>query len=126
MAYAIGSFSEGSTVNHSVTGLSFLPTGVRFQIGGRSGTNETRVQHSVGNMDGANQTCVSIFQDSTGSKTKTYTNRCINHFERVSGTITEKIIATFVSFNNDGGGVYGFTVNFTAADSNYPILFEAF
>lgn len=126
MAHHIGSFSHGSNNNAAITGIPFLPTLVEFHIGGRSGTNETRIQRSDGNMDGANQTCISIFHDSSGSRTRTYTNRCINHFERVSGTITEKIVATFVSFDNNGGGVYGFTVNFTASDSNYPITFVAF
>ena len=126
MSYAIGSFSHGTTGDASIAGLDFMPSGIRFTVGGRYGTTETVVCLSDGFTDGNNQVANSIYQDSTGSRTKSYTNRCINHFKRVSGIITERIVATFVSFDNNGGGDYGFTVNFTVADSNYPIYFEAF
>ena len=124
--FASGTFSQGSTGNASLTGLTFLPKYLRFTISGRFGTTETVVQFSTGNTDGTNQSAHSIFQDTTSSRSKAYTNRCVNHFQRVSGSITEKLVATFVSFDNNGGGSYGFTLNFTAADSNYQIHFEAF
>lgn len=121
-----GTFSVGSTGNTSVTGLTVLPNFLEFTISGRFGTTETIVQYSTGFTDGVNDLAHSIFQDSTGSRTKAYSNRCINHFQRVTGTITEKLVATWVSFDNNGGGDFGFTLNFTAADSNYQIYFKAF
>lgn len=124
--YAIGSFAKGSPGNASVTGLSFLPSMVKFYIGARAGTTEVDNRFSIGSMDGNNQVAISTFRDATGARTKTYTNRCINHFQRDSGNIVEKLVATFVSFDNNGGGDFGFTVNFSAANSSYSILFEAF
>lgn len=124
MSYAAGTFSQGSTGNTSITGLTFLPIGVRFTISGRYNTNETINTFSVGFTDGTNQSAHSTFRDSTGAKTKAYTNRCINHFKR-NTNIDEQIVATYVSFDNNGSGDYGFTLNFSAADSNYQIHFEA-
>lgn len=125
MPYALGSFAKGSTGNASVTGLSFLPSKVTFYIGARAGTTETDNRWSMGAMDGNAQFAISTFRDATGARTKNYTDRCINHFQRDSGTIVEKLVATFVSFDNNGGGDYGFTVNFSAANSSYSIFFEA-
>lgn len=126
MAYQIGSFSQGSTGNVSIGGFTFLPAYLRFTISSRSGTNETYVLFSEGFTDGSLNKAHSIFQDSTGARSRYYNDRCINHLVRVTGSITEKIKATWVSFDNNGGGDFGFTLNFTAADSNYPIIIEAF
>lgn len=126
MGYQITSFSRGTTGNASVTGLTFLPAYLRFTISSRSGTNETTVMLSTGFTDGNLNKSHSIFQDTTGARSRYYTDRCVSHLTRVSGSITEKIAASFVSFDNNGGGDYGFTLNFTAADSNYPITVEAF
>lgn len=126
MSYQVTSFSRGTTGNCSVAGLTFLPAYLRFTISSRSGTNESYVLFSTGFTDGNLNKAHSIFQDTTGARSRYYTDRCISHLVRVTGSITEKIAASFVSFDNNGGGDYGFTVNFSAADSNYPISVEAF
>lgn len=126
MAYQVGSFSNATTGNVSVSGLTFLPSYIQFEISSRSGTNETTILRSSGFTDGSLNKNHSIFQDATGARSRYYNDRCIGHLARVTGSITEIIKATWVSWDTNGGGVFGFTVNFTAADSNYPITFTAF
>lgn len=125
MATKISNFSKGSTGNASVTGLTFLPNYIEFWIGQKTNTSETFTHYSTGCANGTSQMAHSIFQDITGGKTESFFNRCINHKNRVSGTITDIITATFVSFDDNGSGDYGFTVNFTAVDANYKIYFIA-
>lgn len=125
MSYQVGSFTQGSTGNTSITGLTFLPAGVHFTISSRFNTDETINTFSVGFTDGTRQKAHSTFRDGTGAKTRAYTDRCINHFKR-NTNIDNDIVATIVSFDNNGGGDFGFTLNFTAADSNYQIHFEAY
>lgn len=125
MAHTNGTFSQGSNTNTSITGLTFLPNYLRFTISQKLSTTQNFVHFSQGWTNGTNSSCHSIFQDATGSSTKAYTNRCINHLDR-SGTINEIIKATFVSFDTNGGGDFGFTLNFTASDANYQIHFEAY
>lgn len=127
MSYVVSTFAVGSTGNHSVTALTFLPKGLRFTISAKAGASETSVAHlSTGFTDGTNQVAHSILADTTANDSKAYTDRCVNHYARVAGTLTEVIKASFVSFDTNGGGVFGFTLNFTAADANYDIHFEAF
>lgn len=126
MSFKIGSFTQGTTGNASIGGFTFLPSYLRFTLSSRSGTNETYVLFSTGFTDGSLNKAHSIFHDGTGDRSRYYTDRCINHLVRSGGNITEKIVATWVSFDNNGGGDFGFTLNFTAADSNYPITVEAF
>lgn len=126
MSFKIGSFSNGTTGNVSVGGFTFLPTYLRFTVSSRSATNETFVLYSQGFTDGTLNKSHSIFHDGTGDRTRYYNDRCVSHLLRVTGTLTEIINASFVSFDNNGGGDFGFTLNFTAANANYPITIEAF
>lgn len=121
MSFIAGTFSEGTTGNHSVTGFGFKPAYLRFTISQKLSTTQNFVHLSQGFTDGTSQSCHSIFQDSTSASTRAYTDRCINHLDRVAGVLTETIKATFVSFDASG-----FTLNFTAVDANYQIHVEAF
>lgn len=125
MATKISNFSVGSTGNKSVTGLTFLPNHIEFVIAQKISTTENFSHYSVGCANGFTQMAHSIFQDGSGGRTESYFNRCLNHINRVGGNLTDIIVATFVSFDNKGGGDYGFTLNFTAADPNYRIYFIA-
>ncbi len=126
MAFQITSFSNASTGNVSVTGLTFLPSYLRFTVGSRSGTNETVIMYSNGFTDGSLNKAFSIFQDATGARSRYFNDRCVSHLIRSGANITEIINASWVSFDNNGGGVFGFTLNFTAANSSYPIVVEAY
>jgi len=121
----VGSFTPSATGNVSVSGLSFLPTNVIFSAGPRFNTTETVIKYCRGWMTANNQSYDSLYQDSTGSRSKGGTDKSIVVWDRVSGTITDKVVGTFVSFDNNGGGDFGFTMNFTAADSNYQVRYIA-
>lgn len=125
MATKISNFSVGSTGNKTVTGILFMPSSLEFVIAQKTSVNETFAHYSSGSSNGTSQMAHSIFQDASGGKTESYFNRCLNHINRVSGTLTDVVVATFVSFDNNGGGDYGFTLNFTVADPNYKIYFIA-
>lgn len=103
-----------STGNQQLSGLTALP---QFLILTYSQKNATdNVAHfSQGFTDGTVQRVDSTFADTTGAKTVKSTAKVLSHYERVAGTITEVIAASFVSFDNLGGGSYGFTLNFTVA-----------
>lgn len=125
MATKISNFTVGSTGNKSITGLTFLPTELDFWIAQKTGTTESFAHLSVGATNGTSQTAHSMLQDTTGGKTESYFDRCVYHLNRVSGTVSGVLSASFVSFDNNGGGDYGFTLNFTAADSGYKVYFRA-
>lgn len=120
-SFFTGTTTQGTTGNKSITGVGFQPAYLRFTVSSKS-TAETTVAHfSQGFTDGTRQKAHSIIADSTGFASKAYSDRCINHYERVAGVLTEIIKATFVSFDADG-----FTLNFVNASSNYSIYIEAF
>lgn len=122
MAFGTGVTSTPSTTgNRSVTGLGFQPAYLRFTLCQKTGVSETFVHLSEGSTDGTNQRCVSVFQDSTGSKSLESTALCIDHMNRVTGTITDVIKASFISFDADG-----FTLDYTATISGYHVHYEAF
>lgn len=122
MAFITGVSTTGSTTgNKSYTGFGFKPSYARFTLSQKTGTTEGFIHFSQGWTDGTNSSCHSIFQDATSSQSKEFTNQVISHWNRVSGTLTEVIAATFVSFDADG-----LTLNFSAITTGYHVHFEAF
>lgn len=112
----IGTFSRNSTGNATVilNTVGFTAEMIRLKISGKSGDTVNHL--SDGSSNGSNSEYSSNYTDSTGSQTKRGTDKVISHWERVSGTLTEKIAATMVSIDEEE-----FTLNFTAADSAYSI-----
>lgn len=121
MAVKRGSFTISGTGNTSVIGLSFLPTNVDFFLSGKFGTNDSDVSFSVGGFTASNQSA----DGSINGRSRSYTDRCIHHYKKVSGTINDAVVATKVSFDDNGGGDYGFTINASAFDSNYQVKYKA-
>lgn len=117
MSTKIGNFTVTSTGNKSITGLTFMPNHIDFYMAQKPSTTENFARYASGSANGNNQMAHSIFQDGTGGKTQSYTDRCINHKNRISGSIVDVLTASFVSFDNNGGGVYGFTINVSALDA---------
>lgn len=115
MSVFTGGFTISNTGNQSYTGVGFQGNDIQFTVGGKSG-NSAVTQMMVGNADGTRQNCVSVFGDATGHKSTRTNSVCISHYERVSGTITEVLRASLVSFNADG-----FTLNVTTANVNYSV-----
>lgn len=114
-----GSFSTGATGSKTVLlNGSFVPTYLQFTIAARSGTTESVGILSLGSTDGTRQRCISTINNSF---TKNTTSECITHYAWSAGAAVKKLGATFVS-----ASAGQFTLNFTTADANYPIYFEAF
>lgn len=121
MSHITTSFTTtSSTGNRSLTGLGFQPAYIRLTVAQKNGTSETFIHKSEGFTDGTNQGCTSIFWDSTGGKTVSFTDRVIDHINRVSGTLTDVIVATIVSLDADG-----FTLNFSTTTTSYRVFVEA-
>lgn len=126
MATKIGNFSVISTGSKSVVGIPFLPTEIDFWMAQKSGTTENFTHLAYGTADGTNQMAHCAFQDTSSGKTQSYTDRCINHKSRVGGVVSDVLTATFTSFDDNGGGNYGFTINVTTlADSPQKVYFKA-
>lgn len=128
MAVYTSTFTIGSAGNKSVSGIPFLPTELEFYISQKFNTPEDDVAHlSIGYADGTTQHAHSILADSTGNHTRVSKTKCLTHYIRVAGALTKTLEASFVSFDDNGGGDYGFTVNATAGatNSNYQIHFKA-
>lgn len=127
MGVKVGSFTPAVTGNISVTGLSFLPDEIVFRLGSATGSVDTTVLRRCDGWTTANnQSYDSWFRDSTGTYQKAATDKCITHYDRVSGTVTPVVEATFVSFDTIiPGSNYGFTLNFTAVNANYQVRYKA-
>lgn len=121
MANWAGSFtlaSTGTAIN--ITGIGFTPTRLKFTVGGKS-NSATVIQRSDGWVDETGYIGYhSHYGDSTGFESKHGTNKCLFHRERILGTLTTVLDATFHSFTADG-----FKLNVTTANANYPVWVEA-
>lgn len=126
MSVKAGSFSPGATGDVVITGLTFLPTELVIRMGNATSADDTSViSRCDGWCTGANQSYDSFFHDSTGVKQGRGTDKTVRYMRRVSGTITDIVVGTFVSFDDNGGGNYGFTLNFTAVNANYQVRYIA-
>lgn len=119
MSYWTGRVTVSSTGSNSFTGVGFRPTWMRIRVSKKNSTTETVCHLCMGSADGTNQNCSYIYGDSTSHKTDDMNTKLISHWERVSGTLTEVIAATFGSFDADG-----FTINATTPSASYKVTVE--
>lgn len=120
MGYYCGRVTVSSTGANAFTGVGFQPTAVRIRVSQKVGTTETCNHLCIGTADGTRQNCSSMYTDATGSTTKDVNTKLISHWERVSGTLTEVLAATFTSFDADG-----YTFNASTPNANYQVTVEA-
>ena len=118
MSVKAGSFSPSasSSTDLSVDNLTFLPTLVMFRVGSDSTTDTAKTVRGDGWTTANNQSYDCFFEDATGKSQLRGTDKCIRVEKRVSGTMQDAVAATFVDFHDNGGGNYGFKLNFTVAD----------
>lgn len=118
-----------ATTSFGTTGVKtidvgFQPIGMRITVCQKFNTSQTFSHWSYGVVGSYEaellQFCHSTFQDTTGGQSKTYSDRIVSHWERVAGTLTEKVAATFDSFTTTE-----LKINVTTADANYQFLIEA-
>lgn len=119
MSYWTGRATLATSGNQSLTGVGFQGTSIRARVSKKNGTTETVIHLSLGSADGTNQNCSYIYSDGTNHKTDDFNTKFISHWEKVSGTWTEVLSTTFVSFDADG-----FTVNNAIASPYYKVTFE--
>lgn len=126
MTPKISNFTTGTLTNVSISGIPFLPTVIDFWVVDRPAAVETAARLSEGSADGTKQFCVSNYQDVTGGTSKGYFDRCINVKDRVSGSITDVLVANLASIDTIvAGSNYGFTLNFPTKMAGWKIYYKA-
>lgn len=118
MAYYATTISHGSTGTKTVT-PGFQPQRAKITVGSQFGSTDSVTHMSSGWTDGTNQFYHSLFADGTGRQTISGSNKLVSHFERVSGSITSVLDATFNSFT-----ATQFKYNVNTANANYQLYVE--
>jgi hypothetical protein len=119
MAFFCGTTTQASTGVKTLF-IGFQPVGVRFTVCQKIATSEAYHHLSEGRVDGTRQSVNSTFCDSTSGLSINSTTKCISHYERVGGVVTEVLAASFDSFTASS-----VKINVTTANSNYQIFVEA-
>lgn len=114
------------TGNRQLTGLPFIPKYIRLTVGQKHNTAEAFIHRSEGAFDGTSKFCHSTFWDASGGKVERFTDRVINHINRVGGVLTNQIVADSISYVDNGGGDYRMNINFTATVTGYRVDMELF
>jgi hypothetical protein len=102
-----------------------MPEYIELKLGPQTSTTDTSVTgFSHGWATASNQSVDSIYEDSTGREQQASTSNCIMLRKKVSGTMTDRVKASFVSFDEiTPGTTYSFTLNFTTVDANRQIRY---
>lgn len=119
-----GSFTISGTGNKSYVffgGDVFVPTNIDFFVAGKAGGNDSDEAFSTGGATEDNENA----QASIEARSRSFNDRCIHHYKRSGGSIVDALNASFVSFNDYGSGLYGFTINVTTFDTNYQVHYKA-
>ena len=119
MSHWTGRVTVSSTGNNAFTGIGFQPTWMNLRVSKKTSTTETVEHLCIGSADGTRQNCSYIYGDSTSRTTDDFNTKCISHWERISGVLTEVLSCTFVSFDADG-----FTLNAVAGNANYRVTVD--
>lgn len=85
--------SSYNSVGTKTINVGFQPAGIRITVGQKTSTSQTFIHLSDGVSDGTTQRVDSVYQDASGSQTIRSNSKIVSHYERVSGTLTEKVAA---------------------------------
>lgn len=83
-------------------------------------TGDTVSHFSFGKAETGSQYCMSTFADTAGADSFNSSAHIVQHYERVGGSITKVLSASFDSFT-----ATGFKLNVDIPNSNYKVLVEA-
>jgi hypothetical protein len=119
MSYYAGTVTYGSTGLKTLN-IGFQPERINITVCQKFNTNDGYHHLSVGRADGTRQSVNSTFQDTAGGISINSTSKCVSHYERLAGVITEVLAANFDSFT-----ATGFKLNVTTANANYQLFIEA-
>lgn len=112
--------------NQSYTGLTALPTFLELTVSQEGVGTDAITSFTTGWADGTNQRTDTTYGDTSGGMTAKFTNQILTVYRRVSGTITKVFEASLVSFDNNGGGDYGFTLNQTTSTQSFQTSVKAY
>jgi len=118
MSYYTGRLTISSSGINTFT-VGFAPTWARFRVSQKVGTVETTNHLSLGGTDGTRQNCSSFFTDGSGNTCFDTNTKVVSHYERVGGTVTEVLAATFDSFT-----ATGVKVNASIPNASYQVTLE--
>jgi len=119
MSYYTGRVTLSQTGDNVIDEIGFQPTWIRVRVSQKVGIAETCQHLCLGQSDGTRTNYSTIYGDTSGAKTIEGNDKLISHFEKVSGTWTEVLSATLVSFDADG-----VTIHTTAGNANYRVHLE--
>lgn len=121
MGYKIGIVTLGSSGSKTINlGTPSTPFAASFIVQNKAGTAESIKHVSIGSADGAGQRVTSYFKDTGAPSTFDTTTKCVSHYEKVGGVVTEILSATFTAFT-----ATGLTVNVTIPNVNYDVYLRA-
>lgn len=120
MARALGTVTL-DTAGTQTFNLGIAPTWVTLTVCASNATTDTVDHKSEGKATAVKQYCQSTFcDDSSGKRSFNSSAHVVQHYERVSGSITKVLSASFSAFTTNG-----ITLNVDTPHSNYKVLIEA-
>lgn len=124
-----GSFSVGATGTFSISGLTALPTKVNLRASAIDANNEsTQARFCDGVATDVFKSVDSILSNSNGFWSRRYRNsnaRCLIMYATPAGTFSIVCEIKHISFDNNGGGDYGWTFEVLTYNGTYPFTVSA-
>ncbi len=107
----------------NLTGITTAPTWATLTVCEKS-TTDTAAHTSEGKIlvtpNYTRQRCQSTYADTSGADSFNSSTHCVQHYERVSGSITKVLSASFDSFTSTG-----IKLNVDIPNADYQLLIEA-
>lgn len=122
----LGWVTLSGTGNQAYAGLTAMPQFLEIILSQEGGAADSVTRYAIGGTDGTLERCDSIYADTTGGDTEKFTNRTIVGKSRVSGNIVKTLEASIVSFDNNGGGDYGFTLDQQTCTQGFQVAIKAY
>lgn len=117
MGYKIGVITLGSAGSSTFNlGTPSTPTAASIIVQNKTATAEAAKHVSIGSANGSSQRATSYFKDGASPSVFDSTTKCVAHYERVGGAVTEVLSAAFVAFTSSG-----ITLNVTTPNVNYNV-----
>lgn len=125
IGFETGVITPTGTGNQSYAGLTHLPVALEFWYSRKTGSAETINRFGRGSFDGTNHFADCTYRDGSGPLTDEATDRIIIALDR-NVSVQRRLEASVVSFDNLGGGVYGFTLNQQNQAISVPVFIKAY
>lgn len=118
MSYWEGTITLSSAGTAKSFPVGFQPTWAEFRVAQKSGTTETCMHMSLGEVDTTGyQYCTSLFADANNFKTVDFDNKLISHIAINNGVPEVVLEASFNSFY-----ATGIKLDVAIANTNYKVI----